>query len=167
MSAIRTIGIGFLAWFLAAQFGRARAASKADDLRPLVEQINVREFGGWFKTADVLAIIEIESSFNPDAVRHEPHIGDSSIGLMQVLYSTAKDRGLSGGPAALFDPEINIRYGMRQLMWTWTFLRGRLGHDPDEAMWIGAYNAGVGNAIEGRWVRRYVEKWRAARARYS
>lgn len=161
------IAVPFLAWFLMTQFARAASAMAPADVRAIVEQINAAEFGGWFDPADVLAVVEIESSFIPDAVRHEPHINDSSIGLMQVLYTTAVDRGLVGGPAALFDPVVNIRMGMRQLKWSFDYLAGRLGHAPELAMWIGSYNAGVGNALNGRWVQSYVDKFVRARGRYS
>lgn len=130
----------------------------------MVKAINAEEFGGWFNPADVLAIIEIESSFRADAYRAEPQIGDASYGLMQVLYSTARDRGYQGPPEGLFDPATNIRIGMRQLKWSWDFLAARLRGGPTTAVWIGSYNAGVGNAINNYVPWAYVAKWQAARA---
>lgn len=117
-----------------------------------------------FAAADVLAIIEIESSFRPAAYRAEPQIGDGSYGLMQILYSTAKDRGYAGAPAGLFDPETNIRLGIAHLAWGRDYL-ARFGAVA-EAQWVGAYNAGVGNVRKGYIPAGYVAKWRNARARW-
>lgn len=38
----------------------------------------------------VAAIVEQESTWNPNAYRYEPLINDASYGLMQTLYGTAK-----------------------------------------------------------------------------
>lgn len=39
----------------------------------------------------LVAMAKIESNFNPQATRYEKHLNDSSIGLMQVLLTTAQD----------------------------------------------------------------------------
>lgn len=142
-------------------------AGAGADVVALVQAINANEFGGWFNVADVLAIIQIESSFQPGAYRAEPQIGDASYGLMQILYGTAVDRGYSGPPEGLYDPETNIRYGMAQLRWSWDFLARRAGAAPSQSLWIGSYNAGVGNALKGYVPWDYVTKWNAARALWS
>lgn len=129
-----------------------------------VVAINDKEFNNWFRLEDVMAIIEIESSFDPNAYRAEKHLGDASRGLMQILLSTAKDRGFSGDPTLLFDVETNIRYGMRQLKWTWDYLARAGFHDRDK--WIGAYNAGVGNALKGYTPLSYVTKFVRARDKW-
>lgn len=93
--------------------------------------------------ADLIrAIIGQESQFRPSAVRQEPAINDQSIGLMQVLYGTAKGEGYTGpigSPTTLtglYDPSANITYGTsylaRQLQ--------RAGGDIERA--ISAYNGG-------------------------
>lgn len=133
----------------------------------LVTAINDAEFGGWFAVADVLAVIEIESSFNPRAYRAEPQINDASYGLMQVLATTAADRGYRGPVEGLFDPETNIRLGMRQLKWSWDYLNRKRGVPPSVAEWIGSYNAGVGNALKGFTPWAYVQKWKVARDRWG
>ena len=135
----------------------------------MVERVNAEAFAGWFRVADVLAVVEIESAFDPEAYRYEAHINDASIGLMQVLYSTARDRGLVGGPAELFEPLSNIRYGMGQMFWTYEYLTGRLNRLPTDFEWIGAYNIGVGAMFRGTAqdsAKAYVNRWVAARARY-
>jgi hypothetical protein len=48
-------------------------------------------------------------------VRQEVQISDASYGLMQILSGTARGFGFSGSAAQLFDPETNLRYGMKAL----------------------------------------------------
>lgn len=63
----------------------------------------------------IKAVITKESSWNPNAYRAEPQIGDGSRGLMQILLGTA--RGMAPGVTAeqLFDPATNIDLGARYL----------------------------------------------------
>lgn len=87
----------------------------------------------------IKAIIERESSFNPNAYRAEPQINDASRGLMQLLLGTAQALGFSGAADDLYDPTLNIRLGtryLRDLIGTAT----RSGYGIDSA--ISAYNAG-------------------------
>jgi len=56
----------------------------------------------------IFATIMVESNGNTRAIRYEPHIGDASYGLGQILYGTAKGIGFQGSPEELFDPEVNI-----------------------------------------------------------
>lgn len=122
---------------------------------------------GWNVPLDeVLAYCEVESGFNPRAYRFEPHLGEASYGLMQVLESTARDRGLIGGPAEMYQPEIGLMIGCAHVVWTREFLADR-GAASDPVSVALAYNAGVGNALRGRVVRAYGDKWQAARARYA
>jgi soluble lytic murein transglycosylase-like protein len=115
---------------------------------------------------DVLAYCQIESSFNARAYRWEAHLGEASWGLMQVLESTARDRGLIGPPSDLYEPEIGLAIGCAHVIWTRDFLASR-GAPSDPLSVALAYNAGVGNALRGRTVRAYGEKWLAARARFG
>lgn len=134
--------------------------------RRIVERMNRTRFNGWFKPADVLAVIQVESNFDPRASRFEPKLGEHSTGLMQLLESTAADRGYRGRRAGLFDPERNIALGMAHLKWSHDFLSAR---DPDISVdqWISSYNAGVGNTLKGFVAHTYVRRWRAARERFS
>lgn len=92
--------------------------------------------------AAVKALIAKESAFKPDSLRGEPQVGDASVGLMQVLYSTAQRLGYPGqvGDKAqltgLFDPGTNIYLGTK-LFWT---LYHQTGGDL-QAAWS-AYNGG-------------------------
>lgn len=94
--------------------------------------------------AAVKAIIAKESAFNPAATRGEPQAGDASIGLMQVLYSTARQElgypGVVGDPqklTGLYTPGTNIYVGTKYL---WLQLRRVGGGDIDAA--FSAYNGG-------------------------
>ncbi|KKS14590.1 MAG: hypothetical protein UU77_C0048G0004 [candidate division WWE3 bacterium GW2011_GWC1_41_7] len=56
----------------------------------------------------IFATVMLESGGDTYAVRHEPSIGDSSYGLGQILYGTARSIGFEGNAKDLYDPEINI-----------------------------------------------------------
>ncbi len=92
-----------------------------------------REYG--LHPAFVKAIIKAESNFNPRAYRAEPGINDASYGLMQILFKTAKGIGYQGGPAGLFDPESNVRFGAK-------YLGMQLKDLGSEELATAAYNAG-------------------------
>lgn len=123
------------------------------------------ETGAPFTAALIMGIMQKESSFNPRAYRAEPQINDASYGLMQVLYSTARDRGYGGAPDGLYDPEISIRLGIAQLEWSRQYLAARMG-PPSESQLLSSYNAGVGYVMKGgdrmayvRDVQRYAANW--------
>lgn len=78
------------------------------------------------------AVTEVESGYNQRAVG-----GVGEIGLMQVLPSTARMLGFSEPLPKLFDPETNIKYGVRYLGEAWrktgedicgTVMKYRAGH---------------------------------------
>ncbi|MFD1332272.1 lytic transglycosylase domain-containing protein [Methylopila musalis] len=78
------------------------------------------------------AVAEVESGFNPKAVG-----GVGEIGLMQVLPSTAQMLGYRGALPGLFDPGVNVGYGVRYLAQAWrltgqdicgTVMKYRAGH---------------------------------------
>jgi soluble lytic murein transglycosylase-like protein len=56
------------------------------------------------------AVMRIESNFNPRA-----RGSHGEIGLMQIKPATARMMGYSGSAKGLFDPETNIRYGIKYL----------------------------------------------------
>ena len=56
------------------------------------------------------AVIRVESNFNPMA-----RGSHGEIGLMQIKPATARMMGYSGSAKGLFDPETNIKYGMKYL----------------------------------------------------
>lgn len=56
------------------------------------------------------AVVRVESNFRPGA---RGRAGE--VGLMQIKPTTARAMGYSGSAKGLYDPEINIRYGMKYL----------------------------------------------------
>jgi soluble lytic murein transglycosylase-like protein len=56
------------------------------------------------------AVISIESNYRPNMVGSA-----GEIGLMQIKPATARMMGYSGSAQGLFDPDTNIRYGMKYL----------------------------------------------------
>jgi len=97
--------------------------------------------------AIVYGVCEVESGWNPNAVRFEPHLGESSYGLMQVLYSTALNMGFSEKkkPDMLLKPRPNIHMGTKYLRWCYD----RYQEIPEIGdRWkfaVACYNAGRGN----------------------
>jgi soluble lytic murein transglycosylase-like protein len=56
------------------------------------------------------AVVRVESNFNPNALGSA-----GEVGLMQIKPATARMMGYSGSRKGLFDPETNIKYGMKYL----------------------------------------------------
>ncbi|MBM7048262.1 MULTISPECIES: lytic transglycosylase domain-containing protein [Rhizobium] len=56
------------------------------------------------------AVIQIESNFNP-----KTHGSAGEIGLMQIKPATARLMGYAGRAKGLYDPETNIKFGMKYL----------------------------------------------------
>jgi soluble lytic murein transglycosylase-like protein len=56
------------------------------------------------------AVIRVESNYRSDA-----RGSAGEIGLMQIKPATARMMGYSGSAKGLFDPDTNIRYGMKYL----------------------------------------------------
>lgn len=55
-------------------------------------------------------VVMVESRYNPRATG-----AGTYIGLMQISYRTAQGIGYSGTRAGLYDPETNLKYGMKYL----------------------------------------------------
>ena len=99
----------------------------------------------------IMGIIQVESNWNPNAVRVEPN-GYKSIGLMQVTIQAARDAGYMGDERGLFNPKINIKYGVKYLRKMLDIFNGNIYKA------IAAYNAGPGNVKRGRFSFTYVNK---------
>ncbi len=56
------------------------------------------------------AVVRVESNFNPQA---KGRAGE--VGLMQIKLGTARMMGYRGTKKDLYDPETNIKYGMKYL----------------------------------------------------
>ncbi|WP_224002835.1 transglycosylase SLT domain-containing protein [Aureimonas sp. SA4125] len=65
------------------------------------------------------AVVRVESHYNPKAK------GSGVYGLSQIQPATARGLGFAGKPSDLFDPQTNLRYGMKYLAGAWQ----KSGHD--------------------------------------
>ncbi|EJK82273.1 soluble lytic murein transglycosylase-like protein [Rhizobium sp. AP16] len=93
------------------------------------------------------AVVQIESNFNP---RTRGSAGE--IGLMQIKPATARLMGYSGSTKGLYDPETNIKFGMKYLA-----MAQDLGGGPT-CNTILKYNAGHGATRMNPISKRYCGK---------
>ena len=97
----------------------------------------------------VMALIQVESGFDPDAVSNM-----GAMGLMQIVPATADDLHL----VAPFDPEANIEAGVRYLAWLSKIF------ERNERLILAAYNAGPTKILKTlqvpqvRETRRYIAR---------
>lgn len=56
------------------------------------------------------AVVKVESNFNAKA-----RGSAGEIGLMQIKLQTARGMGYKGSKAGLYDPDTNLKYGMKYL----------------------------------------------------
>ena len=123
-----------------------------------------RYAGGWLHPSYVMAHIEIESGWNPDAVSAD---GLGSIGLMQVLPSTCAAVGMGAGWDQRV-PANSIEAGMRYLAFCRHALDLHFGAGSVSYETIAeAYNEGIGNAIRGRPDSAYVVRWNGAQRKWA
>ncbi|MDC7262681.1 lytic transglycosylase domain-containing protein [Shinella sp. HY16] len=93
------------------------------------------------------AVVRVESNFNPRA-----RGGAGEIGLMQIKPATARMMGYRGGAKGLYDPETNIKFGMKYLA---------MAHDLSGGTTCGTilrYNAGHGAKRMNPVSKRYCGK---------
>lgn len=106
----------------------------------------------------VKAIITVESNWDPKVSRFEPHwkylhfprehaervgittdteitLQSMSIGLMQIMGGVARELGFVGNLSELFEPEVNLKYGIQKL-------KELIKKWPLEQSIISAYNQG-------------------------
>jgi soluble lytic murein transglycosylase-like protein len=96
------------------------------------------------------AVVRVESNFNP---RARGSAGE--IGLMQIKPATARMMGYQGGAKGLYDPETNIKFGMKYLA---------MAHDLGGGTTCGTilkYNAGHGAKRMNPVSKRYCGKIRS------
>lgn len=90
----------------------------------------------------VLAVVEAESNFNPQALSPK-----NAQGLMQLIPATAERFGVQD----VWDPEENLRGGMAYLRWLLKYFKG------DVTLALAAYNAGEGAVDRHGGVPPYAE----------
>ena len=93
------------------------------------------------------AVIRVESNYRPTA-----RGSAGEIGLMQIKPATARMMGYNGSAKGLFDPDTNIRYGMKYLA-----MAHQLGGG-DTCGTILRYNAGHAAKRMNRVSRAYCDK---------
>lgn len=109
----------------------------------------------------IRAVIDTESSWDPNAYRAEPQINDASYGLMQLLVRTARNLGFTGDAEDLYEPGLNIDLGTKLL----SDLRSRYGDDFRRI--YSAYNSGKPDAyLTSTQVAKNVTRAVAALERY-
>lgn len=102
---------------------------------------------------DVLAVVAIESGFNPRAENA------GGYGLMQVQFNHHRDKVDS--KTDLMDPLQNMKVGARILR---EYFEG-VNYDPDSA--VLAYQAGIGGLLNGGARADYLAKFKRERARFK
>lgn len=132
-------------------------------MSPADARVLVEKWRGTLVASLVMAEIEVESGFNERAFLMDRNGG--SYGLMQLDYQTALDRGFQGTPDGLYDPETNVEFGCKQLVWIQQYLQER--ELSSEVNMIAAYNEGVGAVVEGRADPQYVAKVLKAKAKWE
>ncbi|CDZ58372.1 lytic transglycosylase domain-containing protein [Neorhizobium galegae] len=91
-------------------------AAPTDEARRLVRQLHytqlIAKYADEYDVPEelALAVVRIESNFRPTV---KGSAGE--IGLMQIKPATARLMGYRGPDYGLYDPETNIRYGMKYL----------------------------------------------------
>jgi hypothetical protein len=119
--------------------GRTRTSQAKGPIAALV-----RDLAGEYSLDPnlVLAVVEVESNFNPGAASPK-----NAQGLMQLIPATAERFGVRD----VWDPEQNLRGGMAYLRW---LLRE---FDGDLRLTLAAYNAGEGAVREHGGIPPYPE----------
>jgi len=91
-------------------------AAPTDEAKRLVRQLHysqlILKYADEYEVPEeiALAVVQIESNFRPTV---KGSAGE--IGLMQIKPATARLMGYRGPDYGLYDPETNIRYGMKYL----------------------------------------------------
>lgn len=115
---------------------------------------------GWLRSSYVMAHIEIECSWQP----RPSSDGLGSLGVMQVLPSTARAMGVSGDQR---ESANSILAGMRYLSACRAILMHWSREWPEYELVCAAYNEGPGNVERGRSDSVYVNRWRTAQAKWA
>jgi len=134
-------------WSIIVQLVPNHLNKRAHKYLPLIHQAAIKY---QVKESLILAIIQIESSFNPYA-----NSSTNALGLMQIMQQTAgkdvfKMKGQNGYPSRsfLFNPENNIDIGVAYLSILQDSYLGEIRNNTSRyyAM-IMSYNGGVGSVL--------------------
>ena len=117
-------------------FGAAATSDQMQAIESIIQQASQK----YNVSVNLIkAIIQTESGWNVTAYRWEPSLNDASMGLMQILLSTAKWQSGNQNLTQqdLNNPAINIDIGTKYL----AYLMGKYGSTSLDAV-ISAYNGG-------------------------
>ncbi len=126
----------------------------------------------------------VESGGKADAFRYEPNfyelyiqdtpiaVGEDlaaygpllacSFGLLQVMAMVAYERGFAGRPEELFQPEIGLEWGCKQLRWLLNWANG------NEIQALAGFNGGKGGNFQAPYRNQaYVSRVYAERDRLA
>ncbi|KQP41372.1 lytic transglycosylase [Methylobacterium sp. Leaf104] len=93
----------------------AQGTAARDNIDALIEQ---QAKANGVPLSFVHQVVKRESNYNPNAK------GGSALGLMQIKHATAKGLGYQGDAAGLFDPRVNLRYGIAYLAGAYRAAKG-------------------------------------------
>ena len=106
---------------------KAKAPRVARGRNPaIVAKVQAHARAAGVPVSTALAVVHQESGFRPHVTG-----GAGEIGLMQLKCQTARGMGFSGSCKALYNPDTNLRFGMK-------YLRKALNRGS-----VGYYNAGI------------------------
>lgn len=134
------------------------AAAAAQNLDPLLVEAVV-----WQESSDKRFAFRYEPAFWERYLYGRAHapgiefgpLAACSYGLMQVLYTVAREDGFSGAPEELFDVIPALQVGCVHLRKMLDWAQG------DDAKALAAYNAGTGNWQAGQDYAASVLAWKA------
>jgi soluble lytic murein transglycosylase-like protein len=91
-----------------------RAAATDAEKAPILALIEKHAAANAIPAAFARAVVRIESNFNPKATGSQ-----REVGLMQIKYQTARGIGFTGTREELYDPDTNLKWGMKYLAMAW------------------------------------------------
>jgi len=97
------------------------------NMTPIQEKIASEAFSQGVPIHIALGIAEVESHFQPTA------FSDGNYGLMQIRFGTANAMGFRGTGKDLMNPDNNIKYGVRYILFCQSLYS-------DERTYINCYN---------------------------
>jgi soluble lytic murein transglycosylase-like protein len=105
---MKSLSIGAIALFLSLS---SFAMSKFDIIDAIRKIAKINEVNETL----AISIAEVESGFNPQALRYEPKFKTYSVGLFQIFVPTSRALGFRGSHTDLQQPRINIELGIKHL----------------------------------------------------
>jgi soluble lytic murein transglycosylase-like protein len=93
---------------------RTQAPVANADNAPILALIDKHAGALGLPVAFARAIVRIESNFDPRATGRQ-----REVGLMQIKYETARGIGFTGTREELYEPDTNLKWGMKYLAMAW------------------------------------------------